>query len=315
MRKAVRRTAALLLGSVFLAAQTGGCSTGQENKTAQPAKIAVAIAHDCPQGAAQIMQAMCDDIMRQSQGGIEAVVQYWEDPLSSQADLIFVSSSRLAQALPECGALRTDYMFLSYQHMADAMNAPSILQELSEPLLERYGCKAAAAFYCGRQYLLGGDFPFIQAIVKDESDPIDNLIRDINAGFIEVRPADLSQPPLDDTLYYADTITLGASDSPAAGYILEDAGYRYDIGLLLMRDTLRERFTPTQTAYVLESVAAAKPACDQYYLQMDKQAAARFETVLPVPQNLRRAIRKRQNNVKHPPLGTELYQKLDEYSS
>ena len=308
-----RRLTALLLAMALLL-----CSCGRQAKNAgqQPeaAILAVAVAKDCPEAALRVLEDFCDDIERLSGNRLGVQLQHWEDPMLSGAQVVFAGSDALAQALPAFAALQADFTFSSFSQMNDALNAPTVQELLSAPLRSRYGYEVQSAFYCGRQYLLGVRNDLTGAVRTDDSDAMRWAVRDVRDGTIELRALTVGASFPKDTLYYADTETLAGLLPPQTGeLVLCDLGYRYQTGMLCLREGLQKELGQRDYATVLEAAAIARPACEAAYRQLDEEIAAALPDRVGPSTRLRRQVREEQAGLTLFQQWQQLYQAIEEY--
>lgn len=309
----MRRLAALLL---ILPLVLCACSQKASGTKPEPeaAVLAVAVAKDCPDTALQVMEDFCDDIERISGGRLGVQLQHWEDPMSSGAQVVFVSADNLAQTLPVFTALQADFTFSSYSQMSDALGAQSVLSLLSDPLRRRYGYEVQSAFYCGRQYLLGARNDLTNAMRSDDSDAIRWAVRDVQDGTISLRALTLGASFPKDALYFADTETLaGQLPLQSQELVICDLGYRYHTGMLCLREGLKEELSVKDVAVLLEAAAIAKPACEAAYRQLDEEITASGPDLIGPSTRLRRQVREEQAGRALSQQWQQLYQAIEEY--
>lgn len=290
-----KRPLALLLAAVLatLSCACGSRLAGPE-KEKEPDALTVALEKDCPRPVADALQAFCDDIYQLSGKSLYASLQYWEDVSGVQADILFLPDARLLPLSPELSILRTDFLFESYSHFDQAMNAPAILQALGGPLAAR-GYSPYLCTYGGKRSLLCTDGSFVEALRSDESSTIREMVEDLKAGAIAMQPADFSLPPQDEVLYYADTVALsGLSEQAAEDYIIVNLNYLYHFNLLCLQEGLQERLSAHQWAAVQEAAAILKPACDTAFQALDTQGSRRFASAMIPSQKLRRVVTEMQ---------------------
>lgn len=310
-----KRPLALLLLAA-LAVLSCGCASrlAEPEKAQEPDTLTLALEKSCPRPVADALQAFCDHVYQLSDKTLYASLQYWEDVSEVQADILFLPDARLLPLAPELSILRTDFLFDSYKHFEQSMNAPAILQTLSEPL-EARGYSAYLCTYGGKRSLLCTDGRFIEALRSDDSTVIRGMVEELRAGEIAVQPADFSRPPQDEVLYYADTVELGElSEQIAEDYILVNLNYLYHFNLLCLREGLRQRLNARQWAAVQEAAAILKPACDEAFQALDAQGSRRFASAIIPSQKLRRVVTEMQAKSDSAMWSSNLYRQIWQYS-
>lgn len=312
MKSFFRCVACLCCLGLFLA----GCGSDKAPESQpQVYEVTLAIGRDCPQTVKSILESFGNDILSLSGGTVHIVLQNWDSPLQSGADLCYVSAASLAQNVPALQVLRRDFVFSSYEHMNTALNAASILEEIGDLLSSSFPYDPYCAFYTGKQYLISGESRFLDALRSENAEDIAAAVDDVTDGMTAIEPADFSSPPTEDVLYYADTETLSALNADETeGYTLILLDYRFNFGLLCLNKNLTETLSQTQLAYLYEAAATALPACDQFYQRQDRQIPSLFhQTVLP-SQKLRREVRQRQEQSDEAITLSRLYLDINEYA-
>ncbi|MCI8442046.1 MAG: hypothetical protein HFG27_05890 [Provencibacterium sp.] len=314
----MRRIGAILL-SLLLLSGAGGCTRRLANQPAEKlplVEMAVAVEKSLPQPVCSLLQEFCDNLYQLSGKTVLASLQYWEDITDSKADILFMPSERFFQIAPDMRVLQTDFIFTSYSHFTSAMNAPSTKKLLSQELSES-GYSVYLAAYGGKRSLVSGNGSFVETLRSDDSKAIQELIEEMEEdASVFIGPADFSQPPGPDALYYADTLQLSAlTEEQTKDYIIINLNYRYHFHLFCLSDQLGERLNKKQLAAVYEAAAALGPACDKAYQTMDTQGNRRFSSVILPSKKLQQIIFELQSSRPLPALRSPIYQHIQKYST
>lgn len=317
-RAGIRRGNALFCAAALCAVLTGftGCADREEPKrTAKTAEFFIAVGHDCPQPAEEALTRMCDQTALLSRGSSRVALQYWDNPLDSDAEVVFAMSDALARTSPELTALDADFLFVSSAQADEAMNNS---QKVLEPVTEAMGSQndyvAYAGFYCGRTVLLTGDDDLAARLHSDDTQILTGAVEDLTQAV--VRPLDLSAEPNPGTVCAASTDALIALNGEGLdGYSLLDLPYRCRFGMLLLKKGIRERIGARPYAALLEAIAAAKPEVGDLYMEMDQEIISSTARVITPSVKMRRLVREARG-AKEPEAvkSTELYKQLDLYA-
>lgn len=279
-----------------ICALLAGCGT-QTDSAPMPLtrELALGVGKDCPAETIAVLEDFCSRLYQLSGGTLRAALHYWDAPLDSDSHLLFLTGTELSKANESLKGLTGDFLFSSYSHLDDALNAQSLRDSINKELTKSANYTVEYALYMGRQYLLCSEsnayYPDLQ---NEDATGAEELVTDIvDFKVVSFYPLDFSRPFEKNAFYFTSSADLAGylkENAPDTGWALLELPYRYHFGYILFSNDLPGMLSNFEAACLSEACSYTAPESAEVFLEMERICEKEIETVLPVDR-FERAIR------------------------